>query len=895
MNNAQFWYGGEDLGLGDAIDNSIRGPFVLQNTYSSAPSDRKKMTFSTWFKRSRNAATMYLFSAAEHPGHANGSHNIEYVAVTSDGNLEFNLFTNGSTTPIWRKTSAGQLFDDTGWYHIFISRDTALEDGDERIKMFVNGIRVTEFTGTNTNPPHNNIAGYFGRDIEHSVGREASADRFDVHGYMAETIFLSETAVSSPVDTVGKFNDNGIWVPITPTFTSDQYGANGFRMTFADLSNYGKDTAPTGGNHSSANNYTDTVGNNTQSSHVFARSSDSPTKNFCNTMLWGYNNTDGENPERGGANIIHPGSSIMGVQTTFAVKEGKWYFEARVNNSSINGFVGVTNCHRSYSGSVGEVGQDANDFLQRWNGEKMNNTSSSSYGNSFDTGDILGVALDLSSNPGKIYFSKNGTWQNSGNPENGTNPAFSNLEVNNETFWIPFFGDNNTGSTVEIDWNFGAGQKTNDGFFHAAPSGYKTLHTNNLPEPTIKKPSDHVFDGEYSGNNTARTITACELTNRTLDFQPDLLWIKCHSEGAHWQCFDSCRGESKWLSLDQNFSETTGATDLVTAFNANSGNGFTLGANTQATANRVNGSGKDFVFFALKGGGKPTATNSAAAGAQQTAGSVMKDGVACTGEEGGFPHGTIAVTKMSVNTTAGFSIITWDGTGSAGTIPHGLGSNRPKMVVVKAYESSDEQEWRVWHHYFDSRASGSSAFKYNFASANAPDADSATWNSTPCDNADHVFNVGDSTRVNNSSRKYVAYCFAEVPGFSRFGGYEGNNQANKLAPGINTGFTPRVVYQWNESGGHSQYIHFSCLQDQGSRAPKYLKANSSGAAVTGSSSGSHSNLIFRSNGFAVDQSGDEGNESLATDLAQHLYFAFAERPFGGENTPPAPGYFHNLV
>ena len=104
------------------------------------------------------------------------------------------------------------------------------------------------------------------------------------------------------------------------------------------------------------------------------------------------------------------------------------------------------------------------------------------------------------------------------------------------------------------------------------------------------------------------------------------------------------------------------------------------------------------------------------------------------------------------------------------------------------------------------------------------------------------------------------------------------------------------MWQWNESGGHSQYIHYSCLQDQGSRAPKYLKTNSSGAAVTGASSGSHSNLIFRSNGFAVDNSSDEGNESLSTtNKSQHLYFAFAERPFGGENTPPAPGYFINLV
>ena len=890
MNNSQFWYG---TTADHEIDQSIRGPFVLQKTYSSAPSDRTKMTFSTWFKRSRNAATMYLFSAAEHPGHANGSHNIEYVAVTSSGNLEFNLFTNGSSTPIWRKTSEGQLFDDTAWYHIFVVRDTTLNDADDRIKMYVNGIRVTKFTGTNTNPGEDSTVGYFGRDIEHSIGREASRDRFDVHGYMAETIFLSETAVASPVDTVGKFDANGIWVPIKPTFTSDQYGANGFHMDFADLSNYGKDIAPTDGDHDEANNYTDTVGNNTQSSHVFARSSDSPTKNFCNTMLWGYNNTDGENPERGGANIIHPGSSRLGVQTTFAVKEGKWYFEARLNNSSVNGFVGVTNCHRDYWGGGQEIGQNENDFLQRWNGEKMNNTSSTTYGNSYDTGDILGVALDLSSNPGKIYFSKNGEWQNSGDPTDGTNPAFDNLEVNNETYWIPFFGDNNSSSTVEIDWNFGAGQKDEDGFFHAAPSGYKALHTNNLPEPTIKKPSDHVFDGEYTGNNTARTITACELTNRTLDFQPDLVWIKCHSEGAHWQCFDSCRGENRWLAIDDHFPEDTSQTDTLTAFNANGGNGFTLGSNTSGS-NRVNGA-KDYVFFALKGGGKPTATNSESAGDEQTAGSVKVNGA-----NSSFTHGTIAVEKMSVNTTAGFSIVTWDGTGSAGTIPHGLGTNRPKMVIVKCFESDDsgteDQEWRVWHYYFDRRDSGSSAFKYDFAGTGAPDADSATWNSTACDNADHVFNVGDSPRTNASGKRYVAYCFAEVPGFSRFGGYEGNNAANKMGPGINTGFTPRVVYQWNESGGHSQYIHFSCLQDQGSQSGVHLKVEDSAGRAFGASSGSNSNLIFRSNGFAVNNSSDESNESLSTaNKSQHLYFAFAERPFGGENTPPAPGYFINLV
>ena len=311
-------------------------------------------------------------------------------------------------------------------------------------------------------------------------------------------------------------------------------------------------------------------------------------------------------------------------------------------------------------------------------------------------------------------------------------------------------------------------------------------------------------------------------------FQPDLLWIKPRSTTGGNALIDSVRGVSNYL-VSYNTSAEASASDYITSFNLS---GWSLGAGNFSNSTTV-------VGWQWKAGG--TAVSN-------TAGSITS--------------------TVSANTTAGFSVVTYTGNGTSGTIGHGLGV-APQMIIVK--RRSATQDWIVAH----IGIGGTGGMGNNFMYLDLTDASSAyagCFNNTLPTTS--VFSVGSDTSTNASGSTYVAYCYAPVAGYSAFGSYTGNGSTD--GPFIYTGFRPRFLMVKNSSA-----VGNWNMQDS-SRNPynavnNQLYANLSDAEYAANSG----NFLvdFLSNGFKVRGTGSSGNGSGNT----IIYTAFAENPFKNAN------------
>jgi hypothetical protein len=265
----------------------------------------------------------------------------------------------------------------------------------------------------------------------------------------------------------------------------------------------------------------------------------------------------------------------------------------------------------------------------------------------------------------------------------------------------------------------------------------------------IDKPSDYFNTKLYTG-------TGSSLANTGVGFQPDLVWIKGRSGATEHVLTDSVRGVTKELSSNDTGAEETVAQGL-TAFNSD---GFTVG-----TDGSYNTSSATYASWNWKAGG--TASSN-------TDGSITS--------------------SVSANTTSGFSIVSYSGTSGNGTIGHGLDS-APKMVIVKALASG--RDWMTYH-----KSVG--ATKYLFLNAtDASASSSGIWNDT--DPTSTVVHLGSSNSVNGTGINYIAYCFAEKQGYSKFGSYTGNGSTDGTF--VYTGFKPAWVMVKKTNGATNWRIN----------------------------------------------------------------------------------------
>ena len=338
---------------------------------------------------------------------------------------------------------------------------------------------------------------------------------------------------------------------------------------------------------------------------------------------------------------------------------------------------------------------------------------------------------------------------------------------------------------------------------------------------TINKSTDYFNTKLYIGNTSARSIGG-------VGFQPDWVWFKNRSQTNGHSIFDAVRGATKNIISNSNAAESTSANGL-TAF---ASDGFSIG-----TDGDVNGLGDDIVAWNWLANG---------------AGSANTDG-------------TISST-VSVNATSGFSIVKWTSNDVTGaTIGHGLGTV-PSIVLIK--NTSTAQDWIMYH----KSLGNSNILKLNStASTNA--GTGSFYGTTPTNS---VFTVGsdNSTRGANGN-VMIAYCFAEKTGYSKFGSYTGNGNAD--GPFIYTGFKPAFVMFKNSSSALFWQIHDSA-RDPFNEVQKRLAPNSSDAEGSGSIP-----IDFLSNGIKLRTTATTWNESGSN----FIYMAFASAPLVGTNNIPA--------
>jgi hypothetical protein len=389
--------------------------------------------------------------------------------------------------------------------------------------------------------------------------------------------------------------------------------------------------------------------------------------------------------------------------------------------------------------------------------------------------------------------------------------------VSSTSALVPAIRDNLGGGFIVANFNFG--QRP---FTYTPPAGYVRLNTFNLPTSTIVK-GNTVMDAKlWTGNGSSpRSFSLW-------DFSPDFIWVKARNTTHEHALFDSVRGTGAKV-LNTNSTAVQAGTGLnITSFDSN---GFT-GATGSVNFTYVNGNGDSYVGWAWDAGSS-TVTNTS---------------------------GTIS-SQVRANTNAGFSIATFTTPASGGpwTIGHGLGV-APKLIIAKS--SSAALSWVVYH-----ASTGNTVYTLLNTTGAVSGASSAIWNNTSPTST--VFSMG-ATSFWGASATYVAYCWAEIAGFSNFGSYTGNGNAD--GPFVYTGFRPKFVLFKRTSAAGNWFI-FDSTRNTTNLTNLNLYPNITNAEFTAASVNEPLDLL--SNGFKLRGSGADGNASGAT----YIYMAFAENPF----------------
>jgi len=331
---------------------------------------------------------------------------------------------------------------------------------------------------------------------------------------------------------------------------------------------------------------------------------------------------------------------------------------------------------------------------------------------------------------------------------------------------------------------------------------------------TINKPTDYFNTITYTGDAQANT-------SRSAGFAPGLIWIKQRNGAGNHRLLDSVRGANKLL-----YSTGSNAEDTSPMISAITSTGYTT---SSTDSGNVNGSGETYVNWFWKANGT---------GSANTDGSISS--------------------TVSANTTSGFSIVSYTGTGSSATVGHGLGAS-PNIIINK--KRSGGQNWN-----FQNSMRG-----YNeYLGLNTVETSQSTGGAIISSVSSTTFTCDGNGNANESGATYIAYCFAEKTGYSKFGSYTGNGNAD--GPFIYTGFKPAFILQKRTDATSNWHI-FDIKRETYNSMNKYLLPNDSGAESTAGS------WDFLSNGFKVRSADNWQNASNGT----YIYMCFAEAPLVGTN------------
>ena len=434
--------------------------------------NRKTFTISAWIKRAVIGGDHTIFSQGT-PGGGYYSK----LRIRTDDVLQYEDIPNAGNVNL--KTN--RLFRDTNaWYHIVVRVDTTQSTAADRVRIYVNGTQETSFSTANYPAQDNNQQANENSSMSVTVGGRTATNDAYWDGQMAH-VHYSDGQSYAPT-TFGETDSNGVWIPKTSPTVS--YGVNGFFLKFDNDSNMGLDSS--GQSH------------NLTTTGTIIQNKDTPTNLHPSINKLDFR-TDDFTVTNAGLTGQSSNSVYSPAMVGIGLDSGKWYWEVKVGaktGSSDWHLIGVTSTYTISSDK--ELGNNTYDYAYYGlNGYKRNNDAQSSYGATYGVGDIIGVALDMDNL--KIYFHKNGTYQDSGNPASGasgTGAAFTiaNPSVTGRNFYFPAvcYFDGSTNATYHFNFGSGyfgttkitsAGSNGNGSLFeYDVPTGYYAINTKNIKD-----------------------------------------------------------------------------------------------------------------------------------------------------------------------------------------------------------------------------------------------------------------------------------------------------------------------------------------------------------------------------------------------------------------------------
>jgi|TARA_Y100000015_G_scaffold41987_1_gene48813 hypothetical protein len=875
--------------------NDGDSPYLTRTQESGSGDQKRKATFSWWFKRGTNYGAEMI-----HVGSAPSTRLLARFD-TSD-RLVFRL-TNGTTE--YQKVTNMTFKDSSKWYHCVWAIDVSQSTATDRSKVYIDGQRITSWSSDNNPAQNTDVVGLAdGTTQRIGCGAHFVGQIFD--GYLAEFNYI-DNQVLLPASFGITDTSTGRWIPKTvepfPTTTTDiavtvvssggnKYALDGvtqgtvtliegatYKFDQSDSSNSGhplRFSTTSDGTHGGGSEFTSgvttsgTPGSSGAYTEITVPTGTATLYYYCtnHSGMGGTANTQDQYGSNG-FRLQFQDSSALGDDTSGNTNDftssGLTASDQRTDTPTNN-----LPIMRPYNPSYSQILYEGNltHYTNGTNkGYPMPSTlrprgSGKYYAECRVSGDGGGNTVDLGVYTQEdMHNYSSGNWYPGNNNGSGWNSAVGYgsrgfyQQVNNTNTYVKFISETMAaGDVIGMALDLDNGQLSyynNSGsLVGSVPvDSTKTLMFAGVSNTSITFIWNFGDNGTFSGNETAGgnadedgngnfyhsvpsgfKMLRQDSMPETGKGIPGLVWVKDTDGSGNFHTLnDSSRGS---------LLEVYANSDSAQATQPNSIKKFLKGGYSVMNAGNWNYAGNRFCAWNWVGNGGTTATNS---------------------------NGSITST-VQANTTAGFSIVQYTGTGSNGSVGHGL-SQAPEWIMVKILNLNSVAGFTV------STTADPNGFN-NYLYLNETEVSRAydNWQNTAPTNS--VFTVSSSTITNYSSQAMLAYCWHSVDGFSKFGRYKANGNAD--GPFVYTGFKPAFVMIKNIDSAYSWGM-FDNKRDPDNPVKDYLAANSTAV------SGSQEVMDFLSNGFKMRISGSSWTNN-STDT--HVYMAFAENPFVGDGTSP---------